>query len=112
MPMKPFRTNEPNNQDAISDSVKPPFRPTPSIIATGAEAAKRNAIIALLIWIREISFQILFSVGRGYWIGSKFKGSSGLIIDTLDTNYTAFKEHTIRNVAFTDMAFFQFWLLI
>jgi len=91
----------------MSDSVKPPFKPTPNIIATGAEAAKRNAIIALLIWIRDISLQILFKVGKGCWIGSKFKVSSGLTIDILDPNYTAFTEHTIRNVNLAEMCILE-----
>ena len=49
IPRIPFNTNAPNIQEAISPSVRPPFMPTPRMMAIGAEAANRKAINALLI---------------------------------------------------------------
>ena len=48
MVRSPLIAKPPKIQEAICASVSPPLRPTPMMIATGAEAANKKAIRALL----------------------------------------------------------------
>ena len=61
-----FNTNAPKIHEAKSLSVRPPFMPTPSTIAIGADAAKRNAITALLMCKNDIALIIVFKLGSGF----------------------------------------------
>ena len=69
----PLIAKPPKIQEAICVSVSPPLRPTPMMIATGAEAANKKAIRALLKLIMDVSQAAVRGPGTGFWMGSKVK---------------------------------------
>ena len=70
MPSIPFKTNAAKIQEDICDWESPPFTPTSKIMATGAEAANRKAITALIKLKTPKSEIITLILGTGLLIGS------------------------------------------
>ena len=73
MVRSPLIAKPPKIHEAICDSVSPPLSPTPIIIATGAEAANKKAMRALLKCIMDVSRAAVGGPGMGFWMGSKVK---------------------------------------